>query len=613
MSPHASPPREAGPRDLRGLIPLAPALLVGITALAVLPEQAGGFRLTKWSVFGLALAASALALRFRETPLRIPRGWLPLGLFVAAALVLPCFSSWRTTAHFPNGLAWLSGLALFFVTASALDDEGDDGARARRNALVVLVGSGVVCALVVLLQAAGVRWLTSDVYTGLEFRSPGTFGNPNWAAAYLAPLVPLTLGLAVRWKAARQRRWLFAATALLTVATIATVSKGGLLSLGAGLLAYGALGQDVPRRRRFALLSVGALGAVSALVVAWRLDLFTEAPWLRGRIFLYRAALVLLGEHPLTGVGLGGFNAAYGDAAAKLVDGDPNAFVPLSTIDFAHNDLLQLAAEGGLLTALAFVVLIGAALLRAHRLGDPLARAVGGALAALVVSGLFDSPLRVPSTFVLFFFVLGWLHSAPSVSSPGAATRSTRRASPAWLSMTLLAACALLGLLQGVRFAAGNAAWTRGRDALSANRPAVDDLARARFWLPEHGRSAIQYARALARAGRFEDALAAAEEAAALRFDFDDEIFRRDLQARFVDPATQIAAWRDLSARFPALVTPHLRLGALYLRQNDRAAAIAAYEAVLASPQTTPRAEAARAQARKLLQSLSSGPRRRSR
>ena len=98
-------------------------------------------------------------------------------------VVLPALSPALSPTHWPNALGWLSGLALFFVTAVALDDE--DGAR--RSALVVLVGSGVLCSVVVLLQAAGLGWLTSDVYTGLEFRSPGTFGNPNWAAASCAP------------------------------------------------------------------------------------------------------------------------------------------------------------------------------------------------------------------------------------------------------------------------------------------------------------------------------------------------------------------------------------------------------------------------------------------
>jgi O-Antigen ligase len=575
-------------RDVRQLIQLAPALLVTVTALFALPEQAGGFRLAKWSAFGVGLGAVCAALLVRSTPLRLPRSWLALGAFVASAVALPALSSALAGTHWPSALGVLSGLAFVFVTVMALDE--DD--HARRASLVVLTGTGVLCSVVVLLQAAGLRWLTSDVYTGLEFRAPGTFGNPNWAGAFIAPLVPLLLGLGAT---AKRPSWYYAAAALLTLATIATLSKGGVVTLAVGLFVFAVLGRSVPRGRRLALFGLASACAAAAFALAWHQDLLMQASWLRGRLFLWRAALFIISEHPLTGVGLGGYPSAYGRAAAALIGGDSAAFLPLASVDFAHHDLLQFAAEGGLVTAAAFVVVVAAALALAHRRSDPLSRAAGAAVAALVVNGFADSPLRVPSTFVLFFFLLGWL-------SPAAARAKPHR--------PLLGLITLLGLVQGVRFGAGNAAWTLGRDALSARQSALPHLERARFWMPEHGRSASQYARALGRAGRFEDALAASAVAASLRFDFDDEFFRRDLQGRALTAPAAIRQWQELSARFPTLVTPHLRLGALHLRTNNRAAAITAYEAVVANPQPTQRAEAARVQARSILQSLLSKPRR---
>jgi O-antigen ligase len=507
--------------------------------------------------------------------------------FIASAVLLPVLSASLSPTHWPSALGMLSGLGLFFVTVVALDD--DEGAR--RGSLVVLIGGGALCAAFVVLQVAGLRWLTSDVYTGQEFRAPGTFGNPNWAAAFLAPLVPLSLGLA---SGTPRRWWCRAVAALLTIATLATLSKGGVVTLGAGLLGFAVVGRGVSRRRRLWVAGAVALCAGAALAWGWHQNA-TQASWLRGRLFLWRAALFIVGEHPLTGLGLGGYPSGYGRAAGALIDGDPGAFMPLSSIDFAHNDLLQLAAEGGLITAAAFLAVIVVALARAHRRGDPLSRAVAGAVVALVANGLADSPLRVPSTFALFFFLLGWL--SPSASG-------TLRSRP-WLAVI-----SLLGVLQGVRFAAGNYCWTRGREALGAGQPAVAHLACARRWMPEHGRSASQYARALGRAGRFDEALAASAVAASVRFDFDDEIFRRDLRSRSLGRAAAIAEWSELSRRFPALLTPQLRLGALHLQANDRASAIAAYEAVLANPQPTSRAATARAQARSILQSLLSKPRR---
>ncbi|MEZ0313098.1 MAG: hypothetical protein ACAI38_15085, partial [Myxococcota bacterium] len=230
-------------RDGHRLVALAPALAITATALFALPQQAGGYRLAKWGAFGVALAAVAVTLLVSRAPLRLPRRSLALAVFVAAAVVLPAFSSALAPTHWPTVLTFLSGLAFYLVTVMAL---GDDE-RARRESFIVLTATGVLVAALVLLQAAGLRWLTSDVYTDLEFRAPGTLGNPNWAAAFLASLVPLSLGLAAT---AQRRRTHHAVTVLLAIATVATLSKGGALALVAGVLVYVLLDRGVAARWR---------------------------------------------------------------------------------------------------------------------------------------------------------------------------------------------------------------------------------------------------------------------------------------------------------------------------------------------------------------------------
>jgi O-antigen ligase len=566
-------------RSAERLVQLTPALIVGVVALFALPTEAGGFRLAKWGTFGFALALGAAHLVC--LPARhVPRKWWMLGAFGAAGILLPAFGSSRAHTHWPNALGLLAGLGFFFITVVAINNEQ----HARRANLVVLTTAGGLCSVVVLLQALGLRWLTSNTYTDMEFRAPGTFGNPNWAAAFLAPMVPLSLGLAV----SMPRGWKhYGAAALLALASAATLSKGGLITLATGLFVFVLL-SIASRRRQLMLMALAAACTIGLLTIGRCYDL-TQASWLRGRIFLWRAALVLVSKHPITGVGLGGYPAAYGDAAATLIDGDPAAFFPLGSVDFAHHDLLQFAAEGGLVTAATFVLLAMVALARAQQSADPLWRGVGAAIAALLANGFADSTLRMPSAFALFFFLLGWL--SPTTQGPKT-------------SRSLLLAISLLGLIQGVRFTAGNAYWTLGREALRTGQPASAHLDKARFFLPEHGRSASQYARALARAGQIEEALAASSRASSLRFDFDDELFRRDLQTRSLDYASAVREWEAFGARYPGLVTPYLRLGALHLRASDRASAIAAYQAVLSNSQPTARADAARSQARAVLRSL---------
>ncbi|HEY3256109.1 MAG TPA: O-antigen ligase family protein [Polyangiaceae bacterium] len=591
---------------------LGPAFVVALTAWFALPEQAGGYRLAKWGMLGWALSLLSFVLlerlfAARQRAVRWPQPGWALGLFIAASIGLPPLSPALSPTHWPGALGLLSGLALFFVTALALNTV----AAACRTSLAVLTLAGAVCALLVLAQAAGLRWLTEGLPTTLEFRSPGSLGNPNWAAAFLAPLAPMSLALGASSAASGWRKLHHANAALLALATTATLSKGGLLSLAAGAVVYALLDPRLPRTRQRALLGAMLAGGLGMLLLAWHFDWWATAPWLRGRLFLWRVALWLASEHPLTGVGVAGYVAEYGRAAATLLQPDPGLFMPLSSVDFAHNDLLQFAAEGGVLSAAAFVLVGVQALRRAtRRQGGALDRAAGAALAAIYVDGLADSPLREPATFALFFFLLGWLaHAAPATPS-AVPSPWTRRGVAA-----LLALVGLLGALQGLRYTAGHLLWTRGRDAFKADRSAaaaavaLADLSRARFYLPEHGRIASHYTLALTRTGQSHAALEAARVTNSLHFDFDDQMLERDLEADSLSPDDAIALWQDFAARYPQLLTPQLRLGDLYLERGDVAAATRAYQRVLDAPQDTPRAGQVREQARRQLRALESEPR----
>lgn len=588
-----------------------PALVICLTALFALPQMAGGYRLTKWGLFGLGLATLALGLLVRPRPhgqLRfVPwLAWVPSAAFVAAAVLLPLASSSLAAAHWPLALVLLTGLGFFFVTCVALR-EAADPARARRSSVLLLTATGALCAVLVLLQAAGLSWMTEGVPDGLEFRAPGTFGNPNWAAAFLAPLVPLSLALGATAAGARERRLHQGLAALLAIAVVATLSKDGAATLVAGVLSYLLLDRGAPRRRRVALLSVGFAGAVGIWIAAWQLDWLQSAPWLRGRWFVWQAALLLACHHPLTGLGLGGFLPAYGEAARELQRAHPDLFMPLSVLDVAHNDVLQFAAEGGFLTAAGFLAVVASALLLSWREGSPLTRGVGAAIAALFVNGLADPPLRMPVTFALFFFLLGWLAAAASQSEEPGEVRQDAAGAHFWLRSALLVGALALGAVQGVRYFAGNLYWTWGRDALDREgpiEPTIQHYEQARFFLPEHGRIAAEHARALVRAGKFGEALLASKAASALRFDWDDELFRADVRARQLEPDEVVQMWQDLSARYPMLLTPHLRLGALYAQAYDVAAAIRHYEAVLARPQPTRAGASAQAQATSALRKL---------
>jgi putative inorganic carbon (hco3(-)) transporter len=595
-----------------GASPLAAyvaALGVAMTAFVVYPGHAGAYRLSKWGMSGFTLLLLCASLWFtlrRSCVARVPREKklvLAAVSFVLLAVVLPAASTTFPEAHRAGALRLLTGLCFAYGTALAV--AAAPAARERSAALVVFAGG--LSAVLVLMQALGSDVLKRAYFETAEFRAPGSFGNPNWAAAFLAPLVPVALGLARSAGRRTTRRALYVTLALLVAGTLATLSKGGALALAAGLAAFWWLDRRLTRALRWS--SIVALACLGVAVVGGGLTsgYLDQLSWTRGRLFLWKAALLLVARHPVTGVGLGGFVPAYPGPAAVLIAGDPETFMPLGSIRFAHNDLIQVAAEAGLPTAVCFVLLLLCAFDVAFRARDELLRGAGAGLAGFAVYGLGDSPLELPATAWLFWLLLGWLMAA--AAAPGSAAARPISMRHRYVRMAALLALTLvggsLGAAQGVRLTLGGVLWSRGLRLLPTNeRAGREGLELAVELMPEVGLLRSERARALARAGRTGEAARELAAAQRVHFEFDDLFLALDLAPQSRDRPDAIGAWARLSRRFPALVTPHYRLAMLYLERQERDPAERELNLVVANRQPTPAALAYRDAARQRLAEL---------
>lgn len=219
------------------------------------------------------------------------------------------------------------------------------------------------------LMAGGERWL----------RAYGLTGHPNLLAALLAPLMLYLMSQARRvdgW-----RRWtLLAVVGLGAVALIATASRAAWLAFGLGLAAWLAAwwaerrqasrsvaAEDAaPRRsRRSAIAAVAVVGGLALLFLVvygpmllsrfFNLDSSIEARSLFERGRDWGIAVLLIGQHPLVGVGMGSYLMAARavDPAARLV----------------HNVPLLVTAELGLLAGLFWLWLTAAPFAAAIKLG----------------------------------------------------------------------------------------------------------------------------------------------------------------------------------------------------------------------------------------------------
>jgi O-antigen ligase len=390
---------EPGPtaRLLSTLVFLASAALVlalplvfDSRALDMFREPKSSLALACWGVLAAVFAVGNLGgLAWRDW------WWAPWAGVLAGGAVsaLACPEPGRALAN----LAPLALAALGWGAVRQLSEER------RRSLARLVVWAGAIEALLVLLFLRP-AW-RPEVFSQLgdlsgRYAWIGTLGNPADIATFLA--LPALLA-AERALAARRRRLLWAGAAILLAGVLLgtrTITAALALAAGGFLLAWRA----GFRRWRVPLAAGVAVAAVLLFVftpLAGRIrTAFAEAKhgdvvWLgsaRGAAFL--AAGSMIEARPLTGVGFGLFEADSFRFQSPETLADRGRVLGLVTgFGDAHNDLLQHAAETGLLgIALAAV---GAALAFRRRTGtgglfDP----VPLAAAALVVA-LAEFPLHL--------------------------------------------------------------------------------------------------------------------------------------------------------------------------------------------------------------------------
>jgi O-antigen ligase len=118
------------------------------------------------------------------------------------------------------------------------------------------------------------------------------------------------------------------------------------------------------------------------------------------RGWVWRDTFTMIRANPIFGVGLGAYETAF----SIYTQSDGSLRVPQ-----AHNDFLQVVADGGIvggLIAIWFIALLFRAVIRGARSRDPLYAALalgsGAGVFAMLVHSLFDFNLQVPSNALLF-------------------------------------------------------------------------------------------------------------------------------------------------------------------------------------------------------------------
>lgn len=382
------------------------------------------------------------------------------------------------------GIWFIASLGLLLIGAAA----GFGALRPTtfvRGAIVI----GVLVAFATLVQlslSGEARFLVYGLFPPLNQLQPSApFINRNHTAGFLVMTLTLALGylsstVAMGWRRVkpewRERVLWFAsrdgsaamlvAFSVMAMATaiIATRSRSGVLLLTVALLvfAYQVVSRQGSRLGKAIVLAAAALAIAMAANmggIGGVLDRFANVtfddPTNRARI--WESARAQIRDFPVTGTGLNTFNVAslhYQDLTGR----------PSRTRDVeAHNDYLQLAAEGGLLLcipALACVISLIVLIRRRFGEGRDDARLYwvrSGAVIGLVClagQSFVEFTLQMPGAATMFVLL-----AAIAVHQPAGVAASRHEATPRAKGTAIDTVVLVVGLVAAT--AAGVAAYAR--------------------------------------------------------------------------------------------------------------------------------------------------------
>jgi hypothetical protein len=320
-----------------------------------------------------------------------------------------------------------------------------------------IMGLGLALAIVGVVQKAfPTEPHKTLVYGFWESRQPGNpfgpFINRNHFAGWMVMALPLVTGyscavLAQTWSARDGSlgsilRWFTRVEAhrfthvgfcalLMGMALVLTGSRSGVAGFAVAMFVFAVLALRQFRGRRARLVVGAYLAAILAGAVIWAgtnatvgrfLLVRTDAP---GRLVAWQDTLRIIQDFPVFGTGMG----TYGQAMLVYqTAGRPVMYVQ------AHNEYLQVLAEGGLLVALPVLIALGITATTLWRRltdqrDDPMTAwvrigAVAG-LAGMAAQSLVEFSLQMPGNTALFVVLLAVaLHRRRSGASTSQGDRS---------------------------------------------------------------------------------------------------------------------------------------------------------------------------------------------
>ena len=369
------------------------------------------------STFSIALSQSSLGLSLLLFIVIAAKGdrsgfdrrlkwfWLAVALYVGWMLLAAMAGGKFLHSLDSMREEWLFSIVLVGIFLIHKDDKNADrliAILAVAQILVMLYSLGLYLDKVY-INPRYTEPLTSDQVVRIRgnFSHPLTFGNYTGTAA----LFMFGYALAAHQRMATwMRRLILSGGVAAMLCTLMSNSRGPIVAVLIGLVIM----LFFLRRRKLLigivlLLSLGAASLLTETVRArftaghrTGIERHIGMYWQGSRRFIWTNSLKVIRENPVIGVGPGNFKEAYQEA----VEGELH---PMHRYGHAHNDLLNVSAQGGLVGGAAFGLMWLSVLLYfwiGYRRAGPGSAARARSLAALLGSILFLGTSVTEATFV---------------------------------------------------------------------------------------------------------------------------------------------------------------------------------------------------------------------
>ena len=203
----------------------------------------------------------------------------------------------------------------------------------------VLNIAGVIFPIYILANGIMSLGFKLPIYTFFG-RIAGTFGNPNFAAGFLALIFPYLL-----FYPKTSSKVKISVAIITLIALSLTQSRSGLLAFLTTLICYAIYQYKVSLR---IIVPIG-LGMLAIMFVA-----IPRYSPVENQLTIWQKAIKAIEKRPVTGWGMERFDAAF---SSTLI---PNKDFDLFKIrvDKAHNEILEYGVAGGVFTMLVYILLL---------------------------------------------------------------------------------------------------------------------------------------------------------------------------------------------------------------------------------------------------------------